>query len=305
MGMQFWWFYDVAAVAIILVAVFLSARKPISKAIASLMALVLGLLVAMPASSSMADSIYKNTIRNSNIDKIQKTLEEESLTQKTKAYIESLGYKVVVKEDKLENIFKELGSDSAKADVYDALYKYVNNINGRSVDTEEAFDEKMAEGFAEMISDIVSEELSLNAAEAAAAAVIENPESINEFLILSQQEYMTDAAEYIEDNYTAASYMDIVKLLCFIILLFVIVVAVKFFAHAILGKESEFTVLSIGEHIGGGVIGLFIGAFLVFIAAVAVRTYTIFGSGEMLFFNNEVIDKTLLFRYVYELAAKL
>lgn len=305
MGMQFWWFYDVAAAAIILVAVFLSARKPISKAIASLTALVLGLLVAMPASSSMADSIYKNTIRSSNIDKIQKTLEDETFTQKTKAYIENLGYKVVVKEEKLDNIFSELGSGSVTGDVYSALYKYVNNINGKSVDTEEAFNEKMEEGFAEMISDIVSENLSLNAAETAAAAVRENHESINELLILSQQEYMTDAAEYIEDNYTATAYMDIVKLICFIILLFVIVIAVKFFVHAILGKESEFTQLSIGEHICGGIIGLFIGAFVVFIAAVAVRTYTIFGSGEMLFFNDEVIDKTLFFRYVYELAIKL
>lgn len=305
MGAQFWWFYDVAAAAVLLVAIFLSARKPISKAVSSLIAFGLGLVVALSASSSIAGSMYKTAMRGSNADKIEKALEEDAVINKTKAYIESLGYNVVVKTENLGEIFAEATTSAVYIDVYEALYEYTNNINGRVVDTEEAFREKMTAGFAEIISDIVGENLSAYAAETAAAAVIDDPDSINEFLVLTQQENMTEAAKYIADNYTAAAYTDVIRLISFIILMFIVVLAVKFFAHALIGKNSEFSQLSIAEHLCGGLLGLFTGAIIVFVAAVAVRTYTVFGSGEMLFFNDDVIDKTLFFKYVYNLAAKL
>lgn len=303
MGTQFWWFYDAAAAAIILVALFIAARKPLSATISSLAAFVLGLVVALSASGSISESIYENTIKNSNSEKLEKTLEDESIVYKTKDYIESLGYNVVVKEEKLEEIFSEAGS--SRTDVYSALYKYTNNINGRVVDTQEAFTVKMTEGFAEIISSIVSDNLSSYAAETAAEKVMSEPESIGEFLALSQQEYMTDAAEYIEENYTSSAYIDLIKLLSFIILLIVIAAAVKLFAHAVIGKEANSSRMSIGEHICGGFAGIFVGIVIVFAAAVIVRIYTILGSGEMLFFNEKVIDETLLFRYVYNLVIKL
>lgn len=305
MGMQFWWFYDVAAAAVILVAIFISARKPVSKAVSSLIAYALGLLVAISASGSLSGSIYKNTVKSSNIDKIEKALDESTITTEVKIYIESLGYNVAVKEENLAKIFSEAGLSTVHDDVYSALYEYANNINGRVVDTEEAFNEKMTKGFAEIISDIVSENLSSYAAEAAYDAIINDSASINELLVFTQQETMTDAAEYIEENYTFTAYMSIIRLISAVILMFIIVLAVKFFAHALLDKGSEFAQLSIAEHICGGIIGLLIGAIIVFIAAVAVRIYTMLGSGEMLFFNNEVIDKTLFFRYVYDLVMKL
>lgn len=305
MGMQFWWFYDVAAAAVILVAIFISARKPLSKAVASLIAYALGLLVAISASGSLSESFYKNAVKNSNTDKIEKALNDNSITTEVKIYMESLGYNISVKEENLAKIFSEAGLSTVHDDVYSALYEYANNINGRVVDTEEVFREKMTEGFADIISDIVSENLSRYAAETAYDAVIDDSASINAFLVLTQQEYLTDAAEYIEKNYTSAAYMSMIRLIGALILMFVIVIAVKFFAHALLDKGSDFAQLSIAEHICGGIIGLLIGAIIVFIISVAIRIYTMLGSGEMLFFNNEVIDKTLFFRYVYDLVIKL
>lgn len=305
MGSQFWWFYDVAAAAVILVAVFINARRSVSKAAASLMAFVLGLFVAVAASGSIAGSIYKNTVKSSNTDKIEKALEDESITQKTKSYIESLGYNVVVKEENLEKIFKENSSDSSYGDVYGDLYSYVNNINGRVVDTEEAFKEKMTEGFAGIVSDIVSVNLNRYAAETAAETVADDPDSMSELLALTQEEYMKSAAEYIEENYISSAYTTIIKLLSFVILAIVIIIAVKLFAHAIFESGSGYSELSIGEHICGAIIGIIIGIAAVVLAAVIIRTYAVFGSGEMLFFNDEVIDRTLFFKYVYKLVVKL
>jgi hypothetical protein len=39
---------------------------------------------------------------------------------------------------------------------------------------------------------------------------------------------------------------------------------------------------------------------MVFLIAVMVRLYVVFGSNKMLFFNHEAIDNTYIFKYVYD-----
>lgn len=304
MGSQFWWFYDVAAAAVILVAVFITARKPISKSAASLAAFLLGIVVAASASGTIGESVYKNAIKNSNAEKLEKTLDDGYMVQKTKLYIESLGYNVNVKAENVEKIFSECASVPGK-NVYDELYSYVNNINGKNVDTEEAFRAKMEVGFASIIKSIVSERLSGYAAECAYKKVLEKPDSIGELIAFSQEEYQTAAAKYIESQYTSGAYITTVKLISFILLAIAVIIIVKLFAHALFSGRSDYAQPSLGEHIGGAVIGLAVGAAALVIIAVSVKIYTIFGSGEMLFFNDEVIDKTIIFKYAYELAGKL
>ena len=67
MGVQFWWFYDVIAVAVILVSIFLSVRKGLIKTIAALTGFVLSAVIAFSAGGPIAELMYEQSEKGSNI----------------------------------------------------------------------------------------------------------------------------------------------------------------------------------------------------------------------------------------------
>ena len=77
MGTEFWWFYDVVAVAAILICVFIAGKKGGTKAVLGLGASVLAVVIGLAVSGTIAGSLYKGTIRSSNIKKLEKSMEEK------------------------------------------------------------------------------------------------------------------------------------------------------------------------------------------------------------------------------------
>ncbi|MDE7363633.1 MAG: hypothetical protein K2N27_01905, partial [Ruminococcus sp.] len=62
---------------------------------------------------------------------------------------------------------------------------------------------------------------------------------------------------------------------------------------------------STGSHIAGGFIGIATGVIMIFAGSAVIRLWAIMGNNEMLFFNNDVIDKTYIFKYFYDLTMKM
>ncbi|MBP3309348.1 MAG: hypothetical protein J6L05_00840 [Ruminococcus sp.] len=292
MGEEFWWFYDVIAVAVVMVSVFISAKKGVMKAILSLSAYAVAFVMAISLSSSLSGSLYKGTIRNSNIKKLDKTLSSVNYSLKMGTYLESLGYNVRVKIDYLDKIFK-----SGKN--YDEqIYKYLNNINNKKVDNETVFYDKLHDGYASLIHEIISENLSIYSAEYAAREIKEHPQKMEELIpLMLDIEDKIPAAKYIADNYIETPYKNTVRLTCFVLLLAVFLIVSLFVLRSLTDERIGYQ--SIASHITGGIFGVFKGAVLVFGIAVMVRLYVILGSDKMLFFNFKAIDKTYIFKYVY------
>ena len=302
MGTQFWWFFDAAAAAIMLVSVYLSGRKGFSKSIAVMIGYVLALLLAAPLSGGTADFIYEKSVRESNISSIGRALENNSITKKTKSYIEGLGYNVTVDEGRLSEILTE----DRESGVYAELYKYVNNINGRVVDEETAFTDKMQEGFAGIMKEILSEELTGYEAESASEKILTGKQvSFEKDLSTLCREDTRAAAELIEKQYTADATKDIIRIFCFITIIFVLMIIVRMIAQKLSDGEAIRPIGDITDHVAGGVLGAAEGAVIIFLTAAAVRAMVILGNNEMLLFNSETIDKTIIFKHIYDLVLKL
>lgn len=292
MGEEFWWFYDVIAVAVLMVCIFISGKRGIMKAILSLSAYAVAFAMAISLSSSFSDSLYNSTIRNSNIKKLDKTLTSVKFSSKMSTYLESLGYNVRVKPDLLDKIFE------SEKNYDEPIYKYLNNINNKKVDTETVFYEKLHNGYADLINEIISENLSTYAAETAAKDIKERPQKMEELIpLMLDTEDKLPAARYIADNYTETPYKNIVRLTCFIILLVVFLIVTLIIVRSFTDEKIGYQ--SIASHIVGGIVGAVKGVVLVFGIAAMVRLYVILGSDEMLFFNFKAIDRTYLFKYVY------
>ena len=295
MGSEFWWFYDVVAVAAILVCVFLAGKKGGAKASLGLGVCILGVIISIAVSGSIASSLYKGTIRGSNIKKLEKSMEDSTFVEGMKNEMESFGYAIRVDEEQLIKIF----SDSDNIDK--SLYQYANNINGRVVDTEEGFKENIHNAYAEVIGDIISDNLSKYAAGTAKAAILKKPSTINELAPMMVAENSRRAASFIADKYVSEAYKSVIRLIALVIL-WTLIALVGFFIIRSYSLGDHTDVVS---HIIGGVLGIGIGGVISFLIAVFIRLYVILGSDEMLFFNFRAIDKTYLFRHIYGLVLKL
>lgn len=296
MGTEFWWFYDVIAAAVFLVCVFLSGKSGFIKSIFTAVCCAVSLLVAFTVSGTVSQELYKNTMRSSNVKKIEKNLKSDTFTQKYASYLEDMGYFIKVNPDKLNEIFVSDG------ELDKALCDYVNNINARTVEDNEAvLLEKIREGYAVVMSDIISQSLNKFAAETAANEIRNDSSGMKEFLVLVlDKDGVHNASVYIADNYTAKAYTAIFRLTGFAVLYIAVFLILTAFVNAFTGKREGGE--STGSHIAGGFMGIITGGIMIFAVSSVIRLWAIMGSNEMLFFNNDVIDGTFIFKYFYDLA---
>ncbi len=296
MGTEFSWFYDVMALAAVLVCLFFGAKKGLIRSGITLVGFLISLMLAFALGNSLSGSIYNGTIFNSNVRKINQALEDDMFIIKFEEYIENLDYNVNVKRENLEKIMESGENVDAQ------LYKYVNNINGRKVAEEDEFMNQIHEGYAAVTKDLVSRQLSKYAAESAAEKIRNSNESFDEFASLVISKDTTPASKYISKNYISDAYKTVIKLICFVTV-FIIGILISL-AVSKAFNDSEST-KSIGSHVAGGIIGVIYGVVLVFVIAAFVRLNATMGSNEMLFFNNEAVENTIAFKYIYGLISKM
>lgn len=299
MESQFWWFFDAAAISVLLISIYLSGKRGFSKTIFVIIGYILSITAASAFSGGAADIIYDKFAKQRCQTQIEAALADVSMTQKTKSFIENLGYGVTLDEEQIGEIFSSDGSVSEK------LYEYVNSIEDRTVDTAEGFNENISEGFADIAESVLSENMHSYVSNCAAKLIEDDADGFGEVLRLLQTGADDETAAYIEENYTADAVRDIIKVICFIIILFVLTSAVRFISVRI-GRSGEIHPLGyISEHALGGVLGIAEGIMIIFLAAVAVRIIVVLGNDEMMLFNSKAIDETFLFKRIYKLTMKL
>lgn len=300
MGTQFWWFYDVIALAVLLICIFISGKKGFIKGAFIAVACIISVSASSALSSGISQNLYKNTMRSSNIKKLEKNIKSDTFTVKYADYLESMGYVITVNNDKLKEVLLSDG------DIDKALCNYVNNINARAVETDEAvLTEKIREGYAVVMSDIISQSLNKFAGETAGNKIRNDSSGIQEVIrLMNDSESRHKTAVYIDDNYTADAYRTIFGLAVFTVIyiavFLLIVCSIDSFT-----RNSEIQIPSISSHIFGGLMGIITGAVMIFAVAVIVRLWAVMGGNEMLFFNNEAVCKTYIFRYFYNLTMKI
>lgn len=302
MGEEYWWFYDVIAVAAVAVSIYIAARKGLFKAGVSLTGYIIAFALALSISSSIASGLYDSSVKTSNNKKLAKSVKSSRFLEKTADYLESLGYpNVDVRENKLQEIY----SGKNKKKTFDEqIYDYINNMNANTVDRDTVFYDKLHEGYAQIISGIIADQLSEYPAEYAADLIREKPFTTDELIPLMidneqiENDTSKEAAEYISDKYLEKPYKTELRLAAFIIILAVLLALTIFIVRAVAG--DDFNDLPVASHLVGGIIGAVKGVIILIGIAAMIRLYVLLGSDKMLFFNFKAIDNSHIFKYVYQ-----
>ena len=295
---ELWWLYDVTAAVIVIISAAISAKRGLVKAAFHLIGCILAVVLAFSISGSISGSLYKNTMRSNNIDKINEAMDSDYFISEFSNYLESLDYNIIVNREKLTDIL------NSGTDIDNSLVKYINNINGKKADNDNRLLKVIHEGYAQVTEKIVKKSLSKYAAASAADILRDTKTNIDDLapLLYVMEGNHKPAAVYIADNYVSGAYRNIIRLISFSIILVLVILLTFVFVKAFTDKDDH---TSAGSHAAGAIIGIVQGGILVFAAAALIRLYFIMGSDTSLFMENKAIDKTYVFRYAYDLVMKM
>lgn len=301
MGSQFWWFYDVLTLAIILVCAFIWGRKGAMKGVFAAVGGVLSLMLAFGISGAVSDGLREIAVKSGDVRKLEQNLSPDTFCDEMAVYLENMGYSIKVDRKKLGDIL-----DKTDVQYDEAIAKYINNINSSRLENDsQVLVEKVHEGYAAAIGEIVKKSLSKYAAETAAGEVRKNPDMMQELIPLLRHEVSSNAAEYIGENCTAPAYRTMFRLASFAVLFLVLWLALTAIIRSFTVNRDSGSAEGALNHIIGAIMGAAAGAVAVFAVAAAVRLSAVMGSNEMLFFNNQVVEKSFVFRFFYGIIEKM
>lgn len=298
MDTQFWWAYDAAAAAVVAVIIYLSAKKGFSKTIFTTLGCIISLVFAITLSESASDAIYRSAVKSGNIKSVRRSLEDVQITSKFRVFLENQGYNITVNESRLQSILAE------SENMQDDLFKYACNINDKEVDEKEAFIQKVNSGFFDIFHEMLSHELP--------EYLLSDLSLMNDDSRLTQQavqmvvrlemidDIPQETVDYLENTFIQNRASEICRFAAFSIIYILLMLVIRLFANII---TAMLDIPSVGaaEQPLGAVMGIIRAVLFLIAAAAFVKFLVIIGDEKMMFFNQKSIDKTIVFKYIYNL----
>ena len=300
MGSQFWWFYDILAVALTLFIIYLNAKRGFKKNFLIIIGYVLSVVVTSVTSAMLAEPVYTGLIRESNLYAFDQVLSDYDGTAVIQNALDKQEYGAKFDEKKID-----IYLSPAKADFEDELYRYVNQTCDYTVTTPTEFRNILRGAFIESFGSLMAKQMPLYA-----RLSLEDKLADNDTLYVETMQHIygeTGSMRQItdlEDTYVKDDCIRIINSF-----LFVAIFCCLMSLIAVLAKKLEsriyFNIYPVVDHIAGGLLGILEALMLLCLLCIFLRLLFVTASDTMLVLNEETILKSRLFRYIYQLSGKL
>ena len=290
---QFWWFFDVLTVAVIIGFVYASARKGLSKSFVITIGCIFSVVIGVLISGSTAKFVYDSSVRVSNRNEIERRLDEFSFSEKLSAYLDGLDYNLKTKPEKIDEILK------SKNGITSELYAYANNVNGIRVDTYDGFKANINLGYAR----IMSEQLKNDIPDYAVSEIFKKSEkssNVNDAMNIVANSDVKTVSKYIEETYVEEITTKVIRIATFLLFFIIFMIVARLMSQGI-GDKGIIGLTGTANCIAGGIVGCIRVMFVMFVICSAITFCIIAGNNKMMCFNKETIDSTIIFKYIYNL----
>lgn len=301
MGSQFWWFYDILAVALALFIIYLNAKRGFKKNFLVIIGYVLSAVVASVTSAMLAEPVYTGLIRESNLYALDQVLSDYDGTAVIQNALDKQEYGAKFDEKKID-----IYLSPAKADFEDELYRYVNQTCDYTVTTPTEFRNILRGAFIESFGSLMAKQMPLYARLSLEDKLADNDTLYVETMqhIYGETGSVRQITAYLEDTYVKDDCIRIINSF-----LFVAIFCCLMSLIAVLAKKLEsriyFNIYPVVDHIAGGLLGILEALMLLCLLCIFLRLLFVTASDTMLVLNEETILKSRLFRYIYQLSGKL
>ena len=336
MGTQFALVYDLAVAAILIGMLFSGLKRGFASAVVSLAAVVIGFICAMTLSKPISDSIYTSYVEqpvkqtvNIAIDEVMGSVVMDGIENVDFSTVRVNGVAVEDIEPNYSGTNKALFdlssvdlSDTGLADV--DLTKFgiatdadLSDMNGKTA--EFTMTDINRYGLGQMITaqviainmqnseiyrafitftDSVGEAVPLFFGDMSAQVSVGSIEPIRSVVLIMQSAHV-NIRDAVIDGIVKPCFNVTVQTIVFSVIFFAVVIILNLVAK-LLKFVNKIPVIGGFNSFCGGLVGIVQGLITVCVVCLLVRVIVVMSGGNIIFFNNAVIDSTMIFSFFYD-----
>lgn len=294
---QFWWVFDALVVLVAAWVIFSNGRRGINK----VLVLSIGYLIATIAGSVVATIaapvIYEISAKESNLETIQEVNNKFDVTQCFCDALDAQHYGTTIERGRIQALLLPPNTDNFDQNIY----AYLNNKCGGQVATPMAFKKVLCDAFTKDYGKALGDNLPYYAEVNFKEAMSKDPALIHTMLTEFYSISATDKekAAFVEEHFLQDTTMQI-----FTIFVFLVVFSVIMVFAALIANSTQYTLFfnisAVKDHILGAMLGLIEAAVMLVLLTFAVRLLVLLFGGNLLCFNDETIEGTRIFKFLYE-----
>lgn len=291
MGTDFWWIFDALMIIILAAIVYSNARRGITKVLVMGIGYVLATMAAVFVSAPASEVIYEKVAMDSDIAAFQRVNRKVRLVEMLSGVIDKQHLGFVADRTSV----REILAGERNAEFVQQLYDYVNREYGEKAMTEETFETLIKSALIQYYGGLLGEELPeyvrLNFEQKFTEDNRLMPELITKLFAPAPERYL-------EETYAQKPTQQVLQIFVYLILFSIVMVITAIISASLENKLFLNTTYS-SERIFGGVIGLVEAISVIIMLTMLVRLVVMLGGGDLLCFNDATIERTKLFRYIY------
>lgn len=296
MSSQFWWVFDALVILVAGYVLYSNIKRGMTK----VMALSIGYIIAAFAASLIAafgaQPVYESVAQNSNISAVESVNEHVDLAGAFAKTINAQDYGFQCTGRDIAAILRK--QDYQQFD--HALYEYTDEKSNGTVGDEGVFRILIKKSFIQAYGDAMNDKLPRYARASFEKQINESSDTMRKIVdaLYSSKSSSRETAEEIERLFAQEATVEVLRIFIYVIVLSVLMV-IAAVINAILQNRLFFNLTNTKERFYGGVFGLLEVGVMLVLLTLLIRLLVLLGGGKILFFSEEAIEKTFLFKHLY------
>lgn len=293
MASDLYWFYDILIIGILLVTIYLGAKRGLMKSVVLVVLTVLSIVVSWIGAQIASPIVYDKVIKDPLMEALYSSSDSANPTEITSEVIKAGDYGVEISDDDLTDI---ADSDS---DFFSALASEIKK-NGASDSTSNIQDDIESGVTEKMLTSLLGGWVEPSTLTEVLESLSGTTQSIGDTVSVFIKGDKESTAVMFEETVLAPVIKGLLRILFFVFLLLICKLLVGPISELFKGI-NKIPVIGPVNILLGGVLGLVEGMVIVYAVSLAIKLAVYLTDGSLMFINSETIDRTQIFNLIYNL----
>ena len=296
MGTEFWWIFDALVVMIAVYLIYSNAKRGLTKVFVLNIGYVTALFLSGLVAVTAGPQLYEATAKTTDLKAFQEIIEKMNVPKVLADAVEGMGYGFRCEESRIER-YLESNPDRYAIN----LYHYVKDQSGAEINDFTAFTDDLRDAYVKAYSKAMDEKLPAYVRMNFVSQIEEDPGVMTELLAQKYAPNMTSKvlAEDMEERFGQEPNTEILRMFIYVGC-FAVIMIIAAVISSLLKNSLFFNVTGSSERVYGALLGLAETICLLILFTIVVRLIVMLGGGETLCFNDPTIERTKIFRLLYD-----
>lgn len=282
---------DIVSIIILLVYVLVNYSRGFARTVISAVGYIVAIVLASIAGDVSAQNLYDTLLKDDITSNVETVLEKNEVIEPISTKIKDVTYGISLSKDKLSVVLQSP----------DSMYSAINSNDGVEFMSQSDIDELLGEVIDENLGEPLKKVIPTSAVDYMVNAIKSSEETLYGLTSALTQDNKT-CAEYLEEHFIQPVVVYIVKIAIFIVVFFIVMIITKVISSTI-HNIDVFPGMSVSmDRILGGITGLVEGIVLILLLCIFLKwAISVNVGSEKLFSSEDINDKSLLFKYFYNI----